>query len=247
LIPWAQAEGIYRVAGVPVSGVKIYLESGGLQSYGEDVPHIFTSNETVTDTDGHYEFAKVFPGSGRARRSILRVGSEGAKEVASTISLAAEFQSSQTTTLDFGTQGTAVVGKLLSADASIERVRWAFADVDIESDVGPGEIPVPDEIKNDPAQEISWYETWKKTEAGKAWSAAAQAADLARRTLPRYSATVAADGGFRIDDMFAGDYLLTVRFWEGPSAGQIRNYKFSVSPEAVKQRSKVELGTIQLE
>ena len=100
---------------------------------------------------------------------------------------------------------------------------------------------------NDPAQRGAWYDTWSNTEAGKAWIAASQAADLARRTLPRYSATVAADGSFRIDDMVAGDFVLSVRFWEGPSAGQIRNYKFSVSPEAVEQRSTVELGTIQLE
>lgn len=247
LTPWAQAEGTYRVAGKPAPGVSIYLESGSVHSYGKDAPHIFTNCKTVTDTEGHYKFAKVFPGSGRAQRSVLRVSGEGSKEVTSTVSLHADFQPSQTTTLDFGIQGTAVVAKLLPADPSTEGVRWAFADVDVESDVGPGEIPIPDEIKEDRAKIVDWYETWSKTEAGKAWSADSQAADLARRTLPKYSASVAADGSFRIDDMDAGDFVLSVRFWEGPAAGQIRNYKFSVSSEAVKQRATVDLGTIQLE
>lgn len=247
LTPWARAEGTYRVAGMPASGVSIYLESGSVHSYGNDVPHISTNCKTVTDSEGHYEFAKVFPGSGRAQRSVLRVSGEGSKEVTSTISLHADFESGQTTTLDFGKQGTAVMGKLLPADPSMEGVRWAFADVDVESDLGPGELPIPDEIKEDRAKIVDWYDTWSKTEAGKAWSADSQAADLARRTLPKYSASVAADGSFRIDDMVAGDFVLSVRFWEGPAAGQIRNYKFSVSPEAVEQQATVDIGAIQLE
>jgi hypothetical protein len=63
--------------------------------------------------------------------------------------------------------------------------------------------------------------------------------------LPRYSATVDKDGSFTIYDMSAGDYRLSVRFWEKPG-GQLRNYEFSVSETAAKDRAMLDLGDLQL-
>ena len=82
---------------------------------------------------------------------------------------------------------------------------------------------------------------------GVALSEDSQAAAAPERKAAHYMAPVDRDGSFQIDDMPSGDYLLSVRFYETPPAGNIRNWKFSVDAESAKNRKQVDLGNIQLE
>ena len=247
LTPWAKAEGIFRVAKKPVGSVKLYLSSGDIHSYGADVPNIFTTCEAVSEQDGSFGFERVFPGSGRVGRSILRIVDEGAKEVTSSTSLAAEFISNQTTRVEFGLIGCPVVGKLIKPESHEDRVMWSFADIGVERQLGPGPVPIPDELKNQPAKTQDWYLTWKESDAGKAWLAASLETQEVRRDSIRFNATCDTQGQFRIDDMPAGTYTLSVRFYESPLAGQLLDYVFSVSETNATNGETIDLGALQLE
>ncbi|MCU0720970.1 MAG: M56 family metallopeptidase [Pirellula sp.] len=227
LTPWASVVGTFRVAKQPVGGVKIYLNSGNVHSYGDGLPSIFTSSETVTNQDGTFRFDRVFPGRGVIARSILRIVDEGAKEVASSTTLKFEFESNKTTRVDFGLSGCPVVGTLVKPSSYDDRVQWSFAEIDVEPLVGPGPLPIPDKLKDKPGEAQDWYNAWIETEAGKEWRTANQAATEIRRTSPSYIATCDAQGRFRLDDMPAGDYWLNVSLHERPNVGTLQQFKFS--------------------
>ncbi len=68
-----------------------------------------------------------------------------------------------------------------------------------------------------------------------------------RAAGPRWSATVDRDGRFRIDDVPAGNYSLSVSFWDH-DAGVLRNHRFQVpAPEVNPAVQPVDLGTLRLE
>ncbi|HEX3450316.1 MAG TPA: carboxypeptidase regulatory-like domain-containing protein [Isosphaeraceae bacterium] len=63
---------------------------------------------------------------------------------------------------------------------------------------------------------------------------------------PQWTATVDREGNFRIDDMPAGDYALSVSF-QRDDAGHLRNYRFRVPPqEGVRAAEPLDLGPLKL-
>jgi hypothetical protein len=71
-----------------------------------------------------------------------------------------------------------------------------------------------------------------------------------RETSPYITASVDRDGRFRLDDVPAGHYSLSVRFDTGPgrAAGRLFNHRFEVpSLEGDLAVQPVDLGTLRLE
>ena len=67
-----------------------------------------------------------------------------------------------------------------------------------------------------------------------------------RPDLPNFWATVDRDGSFRIDDVPAGGYLLTVRF-DRDAAGHLFDHRFEVPPVGGDREGRpVDLGTLRL-
>lgn len=246
LTPWAKIKGVFRVNGKPAEGVKLYLDSGDVHAYGDDSPSIFTTSYIVSGNDGNFSLDRVFPGRGHISRDILRMGGEGAKEVTSSTRIIANFVAGETTDVNFAGTGANVRGRLLPPADFLGNVLWSFADVAVESNLGPGPVPIPVEFKDQPAKQADWYQKWIATDEGKNWQAEAQKAEVAQRDLPRYTATVDKHGNFTIYDMSPGDYMLSVRFWEKP-AGQLGNYNFTVTPATAMEQGVFDLGDLQLE
>jgi len=206
LEPWCRVEGTFRVGKKLGANVPITINVAGRDSYGNDVPSIFTHHDVTAGPDGRFVFERVIPGSGWIGRRIMLTGDDGATDVTSSCMIAANFPAGKTVHIDLGGAGRAVVGKLQPPEGFKERVRWNFALVNVESDAA-------------------------ETRAGR----------------PSLTATVDRDGTFRIDDVPAGEYSLSVQF-QRDGAGHTRNHRFEVpSTEGDSTAKPVDLGILRLE
>ncbi len=214
-----------------------------IHSYGDDVPNIFSGSEVTTGAGGHYVFERVFPGKGRIGRWILLMVTDGAGEVTSSQRVSAEFTSGETTKLDLGGSGRAVIGTLAPSGDYAERVLWNFALVNVNGDVKrPTTPPALVNLRDDPIGKAAWLATGE----GKAWTLADQAYEHARAAYPYITATVDRDGSFRIDDMPSGNYVLNVRFSKH-APGVLREYRFIVPPEEDDSTNKgLDAGPLDL-
>ena len=186
----------------PAANVPIEIDVRRLESYGPDVPSIFTQHQATTGPDGRFVFERVIPGNGRIGRRITFMVDEGATEVASAYMIGADFPSGKTVHIDLGGTGRPVVGRLQPPEGFTGKVRWNFADITVVA---------------------------------------------AAQTSPYYTVTVDREGKFRIDDVPAGEYLLSVRFMKD-DAGHLSDHRFSVpSLEGNAAERPVDLGTLKLE
>ena len=97
---------------------------------------------------------------------------------------------------------------------------------------------------------MQWLDEWQQTEEGRAWATERFAYDAKgpqREASPHFTASVSRDGTFRLDDMPAGDYSLSIRFSRN-AAGRLPNYGFSVPPmEGNRSGEELDLGVLALE
>jgi beta-lactamase regulating signal transducer with metallopeptidase domain/protocatechuate 3,4-dioxygenase beta subunit len=206
LEPWSRVEGTFRVGKAPVANAPIRLEAADVNSFGPDVPSVFNHHEVTTGPGGRFLLDRVIPGRGRIGRNIVLTVEDGAAEVTSACTVAADFPAGKTVHIDLGGIGRPVVGKLRPPEGFGGKVRWNFALVQVEP---VRAAPRPD--------------------------------------APSFMATVDRDGSFRIDDVPAGDYSLSVRF-DRDAVGQLFNHRFHVpSPEGAGTGRPVDLGTLKLE
>ncbi len=105
-----------------------------------------------------------------------------------------------------GPTGRPVVGRILAPADCAVKIDWAHGSIGIQSyqpAIKPPEgLSAPEKFK--------WYQEWSQSEAGKAHL-------RGRRT---YAVKISPDGSFRIDDVPAGSYLLSIRVTEPPDPKQ---------------------------
>ncbi len=245
---WANVEGVFRVGTEPAANVNLDLSSGAINSYGDDVPRIFTSYRATTGPGGKYRFDRVFPGDGVVGRNILFMVDDGATEVTSSKRVKTQFRAGETTQLDLGGDGVRVTGLLDPPKHHQGKVLWNFALVTAAVELPPlAPSPIAAAAQNDQKRRQQWFAEWRLTEAGKLWQGMADARERIRQSSPYFTATVDRDGTFHFDDMPPGNYTMSVRFDQHP-AGQLRAYKFTIPAEAGgKVGESVDLGVLQLE
>ncbi len=207
LEPWSRVEGTFRVGKKLAPNVPITLDVNRLDESGRVVgPRYSLHYETATGPDGRFVFDRVIPGKGWLGRHFTLTEDEGATEVTSSFTIAADFPAGKTAHIDLGGTGRAVVARLQPPEGSKQNVRWNFALVAVQS--------VP---------------------------------PLESGNVPRFVATVDRDGSFRIDDVPAGDYSLSVQF-QRDAPGQLLDHRFKVSSqEGDLAAQPVDLGTLRLE
>ncbi len=232
LTPWARVAGTFRVGQRTVPNVGIIINSGGIESYGEAAPHIFTHHKATTGPDGKFSFERVFPGQGRIGREIFLTVTDGATEVTSSVMILATFTAGETTHVDLGGRGRPVIGKLLPPAGFKDKVLWNFALIDVQT---PRlKLPIPAGVEKDPLKYAAWQSAYRAYQQTLAAS-------------PYITATVGRDGSFRIDDVPSGDYALSVRFSDR-RAGQLLDYRFTVPPiEGNQVGQPLDLGQLKLE
>lgn len=249
LTPWATVEGTFRVASEPKANVDLDLYTAGINSYGNDVPNIFTRYQVTTGEGGLFRFERVFPGTGRVARRILLMVGEGAIEVTSSKSVPVEMIAGQTTKLDFGSDGRPIIGQLIAAPNVREPVIWNFALIRLQADVRAPVAPSPPEnIQGNPELRQAWWEAWKATEIGEAWTKEYEAYQLLQQQHPYFTASVERDGTFRINDVPPGDFVLSVSQTERHESapGKLSEHHVTVPPTD-GPADPFELGRLMLE
>lgn len=207
LTAWARAEGTFRVGSQAIANAPITLNTVGIRVNPKDEPRIFTNYQTSTGADGRFVFDRVLPGAADIGRNFVTRADDDAEAVASSYRVRATFVAGQTAKIDIGGSGRPIVGKLTSPPGRTEKVLWNYAVISVRSDLPPLTPPVPPNINT-----TEQREKWLTTEGGKIWQAASNAYEKLRSQTQDlcFLASVAADGSFRIDDVPAGNYTMTV-------------------------------------
>jgi len=136
LDPWARVEGTFRVGSNPEPNVTITINTMGLSSYGNGLPHIFPFYEVTTGPGGRFVFERVVPGPATIGRRILLMVNEGATEVTSSCMVHADFAAGKTTHIELGGNGRRVIGKLQAPVGFDKKILWSLALVEAET-AGP--------------------------------------------------------------------------------------------------------------
>jgi uncharacterized GH25 family protein len=248
LHPWTRVEGTFRAGKQTVANVPLTIQQGALDSYGDDVPHIYATHYTTTGPDGRFVFERVVPGEGRIGRRIILMVTDGATEVTSSKMMPIQCIGGQTVKLDLGHDGRPIVGQLAPPKDFKEKVLWNFALISVEAEQAPlNAPPVPAAAQNDPKKYQAWWNEWQLTKEGQVWRAINDANERIRKTSPYISASVDRDGSFRIDDVPPGTYRLSVRF-DQHAAGRLQNHRISVPAiERGQTDEALDLGVLTLE
>jgi hypothetical protein len=143
LEPWARVEGTFRVGRAVGANVPLELRVSRLDSYGNNVPRIFSEHDSKTGPDGRFVFERVIPGTGSIGRQITMIVDQGATEVTSSCMTPVEFPAGKTLHIDLGGTGRPVVGKLQAPEGFTGKVRWNFAHVDARATGGGAQDAVP--------------------------------------------------------------------------------------------------------
>ena len=257
LTPWARVEGQFRIGNKPAPKVYLTIQESIFLQSNENGPRFSTWTIKPTGPDGQYDFDRVFPGKGYLSRSLSHMVFEGAREVTSAILVPLEFVAGKSIHLDLGRTGRPVIGKLVPPEKHQEKVTWQFASIDGYPflDPPPG-IMALEELQKDPQKYLNWYKNWKASERYATEKASFEKYEAAHEKMIleslRFRASVAPNGSFRIDDVPAGTYAMTVYFHSDnpkihPSPGHLINYIFSVPPAEKNSEAKpIDLGTLTL-
>ncbi|EMI55252.1 carboxypeptidase regulatory-like domain-containing protein [Rhodopirellula sallentina] len=232
LIPWASVRGSYRVGSEPGSDIPLVVGSGNFSPGDRLAGRIYAESSAMTDAEGRYHVKHLFAGRCAIARDIVMMVDDGATEVASSIRIPFDIDPGEQMELPIGGSGRAVVGTLFppietkQANASDSDVDWKFANVYVDEDIVAPPPPVDQQaLRQNPGQ----WQAWLESPVGQAWRASMQAYQAQRSRVPRYRATVASNGRFRIEDMPAGRYRLSVRTFD-QSGFSLSNHRFKVPP-----------------
>lgn len=227
LTPWARVEGQFFVGPEPGANVRLELSSSAIDTYGKETANIFTRQHATTASDGRFLFERAFPGTSRIGREIVMMVNEGATEVTSTVRIAHDLKAGKTHTTTLGGSGRAVSGRLIPPDDWTEKVDWKQLTVSARVNLPALARPQPPVAIQKNAEAVKrWRQEWLASEAGQRFLEAVEKQEAVRRNAPYATATIAADGSFRIHDMPAGNYLLSV--W-GSSGPRLRLDAFAVT------------------
>lgn len=251
---WSRVEGKLHVGTEIAANVPLSLKPVGEQ-YGPEQPSIGFQWETRTDAEGRFSWDRVIPGPARIHRrvdfNVMQTSSGSAPSHLAHIDL----PPGRTKTLELGGLGRPITGTLRPPENLDEKFDWNFCLVTLTLAVPELPAPpVPPAIEVNQAQRTAWMEEWKKTPEGRAWFIAAQAAEARQSAAPYYYAAVNRDGTFRLDDIPAEDYELSVRLEEIPqkqfrfrTLGFIRHHFAMPEIPGGRADTPLDLGTLTLQ
>lgn len=204
---WGRVEGQAFIGSKPAADVFIDGNASIMSDGGEDGPSIYPRYETKADETGHFLFDRVAPGS------ELRVGRRiqlSANSYTSTSSPPVSVKAGETTTVRIGGTGRPVVGRV-KLDDSLAGQPWGDYHAGLSTSQRNTGIMPPQPAgfdKMTPDERRAYWETWRKTDEGKAYLAQLAGA---QRTMRHYGFALESDGTFRIEDVDPGTYSINIQ------------------------------------
>jgi hypothetical protein len=207
LSPWGRIEGRMMVGSKPAAGVNVDLFSSvRYMAFDRQQPRVFDQLDAKTDDDGKFVVDRVPPGGWTIGRRVALSNNSWTDAAIQSV----EVDPGKTVSVQIGGTGRAVVGKVIVPAELSSRSDWEYAYCQITSQrqIAFAAPPMPLLIRMSSADaQRQWMQDWMKTDAGKAYFAAQQKAFAGMRNFPF---SVSPDGSFRVDDVPAGDYQLSI-------------------------------------
>ncbi len=234
LQPWGRIEGILRIGKKPAAGQKAAAWAAVAPFHGR------VDYDAVADSSGRFVFDRVTPGRMTVYRWIDDADHHG---WTASHPISVDVRPGATVKVQVGGTGRPVVGRL----AVPEGVKLADFFLMHGGHLATGRIkePTPDAYPDfNLEQKMAWWDAFKKTPEGRAYL------DNSER---EYAVLVRPDGTFRIDDVPAGRYTLTLPFEERTAGGRGDRRAFAraevVVPETPGGRSDepLDLGAVPLD
>jgi hypothetical protein len=246
LQPWAKVKGVFMVGSKPAANLSLEFMPDRSGSFDNSGARIFPRYYFTTNGEGQFEGDRLYPGKGGVGRRIVHMVDTGATEVTSSMRVKIELKSGETTEVKIGGTGRPVVGQFLPFEGATQKPMWRVSQVSVSAGKAPKPPAWPKEMTSQ-EERSKWWQEWIKTEAGETWQKQTEEYQELSATSPHFNASVASDGKFRIDDMPAGDYGLSLYF-DDQANGILPRHDFTVPPmEGERSDEPLDLGEIRLE
>lgn len=205
LAHWGRIEGIYRIGREPAANATIRTV---VSLRGADAALVTLSRDMVTDAKGRFTIDRVVP-----RKNVM-IGVVDPQTALYKRQTVIAVVAGDTAQIQIGGIGRPVLGRALSAGSDTEQLDWRVPY--LSSSLRPTPPTMPADVLDVGAEaRKQWAEQMLKSDAYKAW-----------RRLPNpIVVQVEANGRFRIEDVPAGRYTLSLQAGEHVSTGAIIAYR----------------------
>ena len=244
LAPWARVTGRLMIGVEPGGGEGIVLRMR--EDFDRDEPRVFHDIRTTSDSDGRFAFDRVPPGKVTVGREIAT--GPNMRSIQQMMPL--ELAPGEETDVALGGSGRPIIGRVVVPDG--REVNLAYGMHSMGEKIDLPKPPYPEDWETmDADVRREWAQQWRATDEGKAYEQMQQEAYATRRS---FSFGLNADGTFRIEDIPAGEYTLSIQLHEPPTSGSCgfgdalgRAHTEVVVPEMPDGRSDEPLDVGELE
>ncbi len=202
LQPWSTISGQVRIGSEPAAETAVVLHH--IDSTPYDQPRFQIQGRALTDTDGRFVLNRVLPGESYSVQRVISVKPQGERF---THNVRVTTEPGRKHEISIGGDGRPVIGRVVipNTDAKYD---WGTNVVMTDS----SKFKFPDALDNmTPEEKQSWYEEWGKSEEGIAYT---------KMQNRMYAVMVSDDGRFRVDDVPAGDFTLSLSINAATPSGQ---------------------------